>query len=59
MPGMTGAQLVTALHELRPSLLALIVSGYAEAEGIDPSVPGITKPFRSSELAACLSELMK
>ena len=59
MPGMTGAPFVTALHELRPSLPALIISGYAEAEGIDPSVPRITKPSRSSELAACLSELMK
>ena len=58
MPGMTGAQLVVVLGELRPSLPALIVSGYAEAEGIDPSVPRITKPFRCSELAETLSEML-
>lgn len=32
MPGMTGAQLVEAVRMYRPSLNALIVSGYAEAE---------------------------
>jgi signal transduction histidine kinase/CheY-like chemotaxis protein len=54
MPGMSGAQLV---HELRtglPALPALIVSGYAEAEGVDPAIPRLSKPFRKEELAACL-----
>ncbi|WP_315765221.1 ATP-binding protein [Sphingomonas sp. Y38-1Y] len=57
MPGMNGAQLVRELRELRPSLRALIVSGYAEAEGIDPDIPRLTKPFRSAELAASLATL--
>ena len=59
MAGMTGAQLVAALKDFRPGLPALIVSGYAEAEGIDPAVPRITKPFRSSELAEALSDVLK
>ncbi|MEG8038855.1 PAS domain S-box protein [Sphingomonas sp. LR60] len=59
MPGMTGAQLIKALKEIRPDLPALIVSGYAEAEGIDPAVPRITKPFRSSELADALTEVLR
>ena len=59
MAGMTGAQLVAALKDIRPGLPALIVSGYAEAEGIDPAVPRITKPFRSSELAEALSDVLK
>jgi nitrogen-specific signal transduction histidine kinase/CheY-like chemotaxis protein len=57
MPGMTGAQLVRALRAARPALRALIVSGYAEAEGIDPDIPRLTKPFRSADLAASLSAL--
>ncbi len=59
MPGMTGAQLVETVKAIQPALPALIVSGYAEAEGIDPAVPRITKPFRSSELAETLSEIVK
>lgn len=59
MPGMTGAQLIEALKVIQPSLPALIVSGYAEAEAIDPAVPRMTKPFRSSELAQTLSEILK
>jgi hypothetical protein len=33
----------------------LIVSGYAEAEGIAPDLPRLTKPFRNAELAASLA----
>lgn len=57
MPGMTGAQLVEAVRTDRPSLKALIVSGYAEAEGIDPALPRLTKPFRRDELSAMLAAL--
>ena len=35
----------------------LIVSGYAEDEGIAPDLPRLTKPFRQKELAASLSAL--
>lgn len=57
MPGMSGAQLVRKLRAARPALPALIVSGYAEAEGIDPTIPRLTKPFRKAELAASLATL--
>ena len=57
MAGMTGAQLIAAVNDIQPGLPALIVSGYAEADGIDPAVPRITKPFRSSELAEALASL--
>ena len=55
MPGMSGAQLARELKARRPDLPVLIVSGYAEAEGIDPAVARLTKPFRSAELAERLS----
>jgi PAS domain S-box-containing protein len=59
MPGMTGVQLAEDLRSRRPELPALIVSGYAEAEGIAPEIARLTKPFRNSELAESLSGLVK
>ena len=35
----------------------LVVSGYAEAEGIALDLPRLVKPFKQSDLAAKLSEL--
>ena len=57
MPGMNGAQLVHEFKSVQPGLRALIVSGYAEEDGIDIEIPRLTKPFRSAELAASLSAL--
>lgn len=58
MPGMTGVELAQTLRETFPRLPVLIVSGYAEVEGIAPSLPRLTKPFKSAELAASLAGLM-
>ncbi len=57
MPGMSGAQLARELKTLLPDLPVLIVSGYAEEDGIDADIPRLTKPFRAAELAASLSAL--
>ena len=57
MTGMSGAQLARALKNKWPRLPVLIVSGYAEAGGIDPDVARLTKPFRSAELAESLSAM--
>ncbi|WP_431358439.1 response regulator [Sphingomonas echinoides] len=57
MPGMTGVDLVRALRKTKPNLPVLIVSGYAETEGIAPNLPRLTKPFRSAELGASLATL--
>jgi PAS domain S-box-containing protein len=57
MPGMTGEELVRLLREARPALPALIVSGYAEAGGIDTALARLTKPFRIAELAASIRDL--
>ena len=43
--------LAREIRRLRPGLPVLIVSGYAEEEGIDPDIPRLTKPFRNAELA--------
>jgi hypothetical protein len=43
------------LKSERPQLPVLIVSGYAEVDGIDPGIARLTKPFRNAELAESLS----
>ncbi|GGB40688.1 hybrid sensor histidine kinase/response regulator [Sphingomonas metalli] len=57
MPGATGAELVGELCARLPALKALIVSGYAETDGIDPDIARLSKPFRNEELAASLAAL--
>jgi CheY-like chemotaxis protein/two-component sensor histidine kinase len=57
MPGMTGVELAHAVKVRRPAMKILIVSGFAEGDGIDPSLPRLTKPFVQSDLAAALAEL--
>ena len=58
MPGMSGADLACEVRTLRPGLPALIVSGYAEAEGIAPHLPRLAKPFRAAELAERLTAIL-
>jgi PAS domain S-box-containing protein len=55
MPGMTGTELARRTRLLRGALPVLIVSGYAESEGLAPDLPRLTKPFRKDELAASLA----
>ncbi|MBN2972534.1 PAS domain S-box protein [Roseomonas aeriglobus] len=57
MTGMSGAQLARTLKHSRPDLPVLIVSGYAEEDGIDDDLPRLAKPFRNAELAASLTVL--
>jgi CheY-like chemotaxis protein/two-component sensor histidine kinase len=57
MPGMNGTELAHAVQSYRPGMQILIVSGYAEIEGINADLPRLTKPFRNAELALKLSEL--
>jgi len=58
MPGMSGIDLIDRLRSGRPSLRALVISGFAETDGIDPGLPRLTKPFRQSELATSIATLM-
>ena len=54
MPGMTGTALVAAVRATYPDLPVLIVSGYAEEDGIASNLPRLVKPFRREELEAAL-----
>jgi signal transduction histidine kinase/CheY-like chemotaxis protein len=58
MPGMSGADLTHEVRIRRPTLPVLIISGYAEEDGIAPELPRLTKPFRQLELAAKIAALI-
>ncbi|MGX7896088.1 PAS domain-containing protein [Tsuneonella sp. HG222] len=58
MPGISGVELASELRKTRPQLPVLIVSGYADIEGVDANIPRLVKPFRLSELATKLDELL-
>ena len=58
MPGMTGVDLARIVKETWPHTPVLIVSGYAEGEGIAPELPRLSKPFRKSDLTGSLVSLM-
>jgi CheY-like chemotaxis protein len=57
MPGMSGTDLARALRERRPGTPILVVSGYAESDGIAPDLPRLTKPFRNQDLAVSLAQI--
>jgi CheY-like chemotaxis protein len=58
MPGMSGTELARAVRQLRPGLPVLVVSGYAEVEGLAPDLPRLVKPFRIADLAKSVVMLM-
>ncbi len=55
MPGKSDSRLARKLKARRPELPVLIVSGYAEVEGVDPDILRLLKPFRDDKLAASLA----
>ena len=57
MPGITGTDLARAVQGLRPDVPVLLVSGYAENEGVAADLPRLTKPFRKDELASSLAQM--
>lgn len=58
MLGLSGAAMALALAKERPELPVLIVSGYAEEDGIPARLARLTKPFRRAELVAILGNLL-
>jgi CheY-like chemotaxis protein len=57
MPGLSGTELAAVLRREKPGLPILIVSGYADLEGLPADLPRLTKPFRQADLAACVANL--
>ena len=58
MPGMSGADLAREARLSSPGLPVLIVSGYAEVDGLAADLPRLVKPFRAGELAEKVAALM-
>jgi CheY-like chemotaxis protein len=54
MPGLNGTDLARQVRARTPCQPILIISGYAEVEGIAPDFARLVKPFRQAELSAAL-----
>ncbi|MFY9956400.1 ATP-binding protein [Bradyrhizobium sp.] len=59
MPGMNGTDLARIARSERPGVQVLLVSGYAEADGVAPDLQRLIKPFRSEDLARSLAEIRR
>jgi PAS domain S-box-containing protein len=58
MPGMTGTQLAHLLRQKGVVAKALVISGYADLDGIDPNLPKLNKPFTRQDLVEQLAKLL-
>ncbi|WP_333574015.1 GAF domain-containing protein [Sphingomonas sp.] len=57
MTGMTGTQFAQQLRNTHPHIPLLLVSGYADLDGVDSSISRLVKPFRRDELEASIASL--
>ena len=59
MPGMTGLELAAASRELRPHLVVLLATGYAELpDGTQVDLPRLAKPYHQDQLRERLDQLL-
>jgi PAS domain S-box-containing protein len=59
MPGMTGIELAAASREVRPQLLVLLATGYAELpDGTQVDLPRLAKPYHQDQLRERLDQLL-
>jgi two-component system, probable response regulator PhcQ len=65
MPGMDGVQLLTAIKELQPDAMRLILSGYADLEGVLVAINQaeiyrfICKPWQDDELRLAIHQALE
>jgi PAS domain S-box-containing protein len=57
MPGKNGADLARDVQYRLPGTRTLIVSGYADADGIAADLPRLLKPFKQKDLAESIAAL--
>ncbi len=58
MPGMSGSELARRIRALWPDLPVVLATGYANlANGFDPQLPRLSKPYKQQELADLISAL--
>ncbi|MHC2465730.1 hybrid sensor histidine kinase/response regulator [Bradyrhizobium embrapense] len=59
MPGMTGLELAAASREVRPHLVVLLATGYAELpDGTQLDLPRLAKPYHQDQLRERLDQLL-
>ena len=58
MPGMRGDELVRKMRAERPGILALFISGYANAHELEADIQVIEKPFTFPDLGRTIRELL-
>ena len=61
MPGMSGADLITHAKRVRPTLKALVITGYPNADELaelPPHASILVKPFRGATLLAEIRSLL-
>jgi signal transduction histidine kinase/CheY-like chemotaxis protein len=59
MPGMNGVALIEQARRLAPDVHVMLITGYSDiAEGPGASVPRLAKPFRQSDLADLVADLL-
>jgi len=60
MPGMTGLELIQSVHQLRPELPVLLVSGFAELDRpVAVDVPLLAKPFTQAQLVMAMRTVLE
>jgi CheY-like chemotaxis protein len=57
MPGMTGTELIREVRRRAPATRSLLISGFADAQGVATDLPRLTKPFKQPELSVALRKL--
>ncbi len=55
MPGMSSGALAYEVRKRWPLIRTVVISGYAEDDGVAPDLLRLNKPFRQSELAKDLA----
>lgn len=60
MPGMNGAQMIQELRQSGFRAPVLLITGYAaKGEDVPPGIPILAKPFRQSDLARNMNEVLQ
>ena len=59
MPGMTGTELATKIHRIRPDLPVVIATGYSDLPNGELKLPRLAKPYRQQALAVLIETLVK
>jgi CheY-like chemotaxis protein len=60
MPGMTGLELAKTVREKWPELPIILATGFADlANGQDPGLPRLDKPYRLENLASCIAASLR